>query len=182
MISNGKWRSRRDSNPRDGFPPAPLAGACLRPLGHSSADPFNGADRAGQEGKAAAGSYRGRAPARRWAKPGAQSKSVPETVGPRGVWCNNRPKATAAWLNLAYWQSDGDEVHRGAGWRDARTIPGARLADAARRRRGIAHLAYGVSGGNRMRFAGGEQSGAPTAQASGLSRHSLTPDLRWQNR
>lgn len=33
----GKWRSGRDSNPRDGFPPAPLAGVCLRPLGHRSA-------------------------------------------------------------------------------------------------------------------------------------------------
>ena len=32
-----KWRSGRDSNPRDGFPPAPLAGVCLRPLGHHSA-------------------------------------------------------------------------------------------------------------------------------------------------
>ena len=31
------WRSGRDSNPRDGFPPAPLAGVCLRPLGHHSA-------------------------------------------------------------------------------------------------------------------------------------------------
>lgn len=31
------WRSGRDSNPRDGFPPAPLAGVCLRPLGHRSA-------------------------------------------------------------------------------------------------------------------------------------------------
>ena len=34
---NRKWRRRRDSNPRDGFPPAPLAGVCLRPLGHVSA-------------------------------------------------------------------------------------------------------------------------------------------------
>lgn len=33
----GRWRRRRDSNPRDGFPPAPLAGVCLRPLGHVSA-------------------------------------------------------------------------------------------------------------------------------------------------
>ena len=33
----GWWRRRRDSNPRDGFPPAPLAGVCLRPLGHVSA-------------------------------------------------------------------------------------------------------------------------------------------------
>ena len=32
-----KWRRRRDSNPRGGFPPAPLAGVCLRPLGHVSA-------------------------------------------------------------------------------------------------------------------------------------------------
>ncbi len=38
----GLWRRRRDSNPRGGFPPAPLAGACLRPLGHISACPFNG--------------------------------------------------------------------------------------------------------------------------------------------
>ena len=35
------WRSGRDSNPRDGSPSAPLAGVCLRPLGHHSADPFN---------------------------------------------------------------------------------------------------------------------------------------------
>ena len=33
-----KWRRRRDSNPRDGFPPTPLAGERLRPLGHVSAD------------------------------------------------------------------------------------------------------------------------------------------------
>lgn len=31
------WRRRRDSNPRDPFGPAPLAGVCLRPLGHVSA-------------------------------------------------------------------------------------------------------------------------------------------------
>ena len=31
-----KWRRRRDSNPRDGFPPTPLAGERLRPLGHVS--------------------------------------------------------------------------------------------------------------------------------------------------
>ena len=36
FIFNGVWRSRRDSNPRDGSPPAPLAGVCLRPLGHLS--------------------------------------------------------------------------------------------------------------------------------------------------
>jgi hypothetical protein len=30
------WRRRRDSNPRDGSPSAPLAGVCLRPLGHVS--------------------------------------------------------------------------------------------------------------------------------------------------
>ncbi len=36
-FRGGKWRSGRDSNPRDGFPPAPLAGVCLRPLGHHSA-------------------------------------------------------------------------------------------------------------------------------------------------
>lgn len=40
-FREGKWRSRRDSNPRDGSPSAPLAGACLRPLGHSSVAPFN---------------------------------------------------------------------------------------------------------------------------------------------
>ena len=33
-----RWRRRRDSNPRDGFPPTPLAGERLRPLGHVSAD------------------------------------------------------------------------------------------------------------------------------------------------
>ena len=40
MAYLGKWRSRRDSNPRDGSPPAPLAGVCLRPLGHSSTGGF----------------------------------------------------------------------------------------------------------------------------------------------
>lgn len=35
-----KWRRRRDSNPRGGFPPAPLAGVCLRPLGHVSVAPY----------------------------------------------------------------------------------------------------------------------------------------------
>ncbi len=35
-----EWRKRRDSNPRDGFPPTPLAGERLRPLGHVSADPY----------------------------------------------------------------------------------------------------------------------------------------------
>ncbi len=34
----GKWRRRRDSNPRDGFPPTHFPGARLRPLGHISAD------------------------------------------------------------------------------------------------------------------------------------------------
>jgi hypothetical protein len=36
----GGWRRRRDSNPRDSFPPTPLAGERLRPLGHVSADRF----------------------------------------------------------------------------------------------------------------------------------------------
>ena len=45
------WRRRRDSNPRDGFPSAPLAGVCLRPLGHHSADPFNQGSEGGQGGK-----------------------------------------------------------------------------------------------------------------------------------
>ena len=35
-----KWRKRRDSNPRDGSPPTPLAGERLRPLGHVSTDRF----------------------------------------------------------------------------------------------------------------------------------------------
>ena len=39
-LARGEWRRRRDSNPRDGFPSAPLAGVCLRPLGHVSADPY----------------------------------------------------------------------------------------------------------------------------------------------
>ena len=37
INGNGGWRRRRDSNPRDGFPPTPLAGERLRPLGHVSA-------------------------------------------------------------------------------------------------------------------------------------------------
>ena len=35
-------RSGRDSNPRDPSGPAPLAGVCLRPLGHHSACPYIG--------------------------------------------------------------------------------------------------------------------------------------------
>ena len=34
----GNWRTGRDSNPRDGYPPTPLAGERLRPLGHLSTD------------------------------------------------------------------------------------------------------------------------------------------------
>ncbi len=41
-FRKGKWRRRRDSNPRDGFPSTPLAGERLRPLGHVSADRCNG--------------------------------------------------------------------------------------------------------------------------------------------
>ena len=37
-----RWRRRRDSNPRGSFPPTPLAGERLRPLGHVSADLSNG--------------------------------------------------------------------------------------------------------------------------------------------
>ena len=37
-LSESRWRRRRDSNPRDGFPSTPLAGERLRPLGHVSAD------------------------------------------------------------------------------------------------------------------------------------------------
>ena len=51
------WRRRRDSNPRDGFPPAPLAGVCLRPLGHVSADPFTEAAGGGQGGIGGIGSW-----------------------------------------------------------------------------------------------------------------------------
>ncbi len=40
-VIKGKWRRRRDSNPRDGFPPTPLAGERLRPLGHVSADAYS---------------------------------------------------------------------------------------------------------------------------------------------
>ncbi len=39
-FRGGKWRTGRDSNPRDGSPPTPLAGERLRPLGHLSADPY----------------------------------------------------------------------------------------------------------------------------------------------
>ena len=35
------WRRRWDSNPRGGFPPTPLAGERLRPLGHVSADRYS---------------------------------------------------------------------------------------------------------------------------------------------
>ena len=46
--NNGKWRRRRDSNPRDDSSPTPLAGERLRPLGHVSADRFNYLFRQGQ--------------------------------------------------------------------------------------------------------------------------------------
>ena len=32
----GKWRTERDSNPRDGSPPTHFPGVRLRPLGHRS--------------------------------------------------------------------------------------------------------------------------------------------------
>lgn len=48
MIYKGEWRRRRDSNPRDPFGPAPLAGVCLRPLGHVSADPYMDVAKGGQ--------------------------------------------------------------------------------------------------------------------------------------
>ena len=35
-VLDDRWRRRRDSNPRDGFPPTPLAGERLQPLGHVS--------------------------------------------------------------------------------------------------------------------------------------------------
>jgi hypothetical protein len=38
-FRGGKWRRGRDSNPRDGCPPTPLAGERLRPLGHLSGRP-----------------------------------------------------------------------------------------------------------------------------------------------
>ncbi len=41
LAKMGKWRRRRDSNPRDGFPPTPLAGERLRPLGHVSAEGYS---------------------------------------------------------------------------------------------------------------------------------------------
>ncbi len=40
IYYKGKWRRGRDSNPRDSYPPTPLAGARLQPLGHLSADLF----------------------------------------------------------------------------------------------------------------------------------------------
>ncbi len=50
QLDVGMWRRRRDSNPRDGFPPAPLAGVCLRPLGHVSAGGGIGGRRGKQGG------------------------------------------------------------------------------------------------------------------------------------
>src|SRR5690606_4613692 len=47
-FREGKWRRGRDSNPRDGSPPTPLAGARLRPLGHLSADALSGNSAASQ--------------------------------------------------------------------------------------------------------------------------------------
>ncbi len=35
-----QWRSRRDSNPRNGYPFTHLAGERLRPLGHGSTAAF----------------------------------------------------------------------------------------------------------------------------------------------
>ena len=49
-IIGSRWRRRRDSNPRDGFPPAPLAGVCLRPLGHISGAVSRGTRR-GKQGE-----------------------------------------------------------------------------------------------------------------------------------
>ena len=49
LLQKWWWRSRRDSNPRDGSPSAPLAGVCLRPLGHSSAASFSDGWPKGQE-------------------------------------------------------------------------------------------------------------------------------------
>ena len=40
IYYKAKWRRGRDSNPRDSYPPTPLAGARLQPLGHLSADLF----------------------------------------------------------------------------------------------------------------------------------------------
>ena len=42
------WRRGWDSNPRGGFPPTPLAGERLRPLGHLSKAPVTGSAPAGQ--------------------------------------------------------------------------------------------------------------------------------------
>ncbi len=39
-LPNVKWRSGRDSNPRDGSPPTHFPGVRLRPLGHRSAGGF----------------------------------------------------------------------------------------------------------------------------------------------
>ena len=39
LIIRGKWRRRRDSNPRNPSGFTPLAGERLRPLGHVSVDP-----------------------------------------------------------------------------------------------------------------------------------------------
>ena len=36
LLTTVEWRRGRDSNPRDSYPPTPLAGARLRPLGHLS--------------------------------------------------------------------------------------------------------------------------------------------------
>ena len=43
-VAPNSWRRRRDSNPRDGFPPTPLAGERLRPLGHVSTDAYSQAN------------------------------------------------------------------------------------------------------------------------------------------
>ena len=47
-ISSLYWRRGWDSNPRGGFPPTPLAGERLRPLGHLSKAPVTGSAPAGQ--------------------------------------------------------------------------------------------------------------------------------------
>ena len=44
-----KWRSGRDSNPRDDSSPTPLAGARLRPLGHRSAAVVKGKEACNQD-------------------------------------------------------------------------------------------------------------------------------------
>ena len=100
-----RWRRRRDSNPRDGFPSTPLAGERLRPLGHVSAGRSNegGGARQGKIGRRVGHPQCRSAPrepgspplfargARRWAVPGTFCSFRMLSGWPMGVLAQDQP-------------------------------------------------------------------------------------------